>query len=74
MIVLIPKSNHAQREWVKDYKSIFYYNVIYKVIAKILAGYFAPVLEDIIDLMYTGGSTCWFGGAMTPPNLHDYPI
>lgn len=64
MIVLIPNSNHAQR--VKDYRSISYCNIVYKVIAKVLAGCIAPVLKDIIDSIYTA----FLNGHNITDNIH----
>ena len=46
-IVLVPKSPNASR--VEDFKPIACYNVVYKLITKILAKRISPILEDLID-------------------------
>lgn len=51
IIVFIPKSNHVQR--VDYYKSIFYCNVVYKVITKILTRHITLVLEYTINAAQT---------------------
>lgn len=47
VIFLIPKSSHSST--VGDYKPIVCYNVVYKVISKILTGRMTTILPVIID-------------------------
>ncbi|XP_022868499.1 uncharacterized protein LOC111388067 [Olea europaea var. sylvestris] len=47
VIALVPKSRHAPS--VGDYRPISCYNVIYKVITKILASRLRPIWGDIVD-------------------------
>ncbi|KAL0283036.1 UNVERIFIED_CONTAM: hypothetical protein Sangu_2915400 [Sesamum angustifolium] len=47
IIALVPKSGHSPS--VADYRPISCCNVIYKVIAKIIADPFSPSLEHLID-------------------------
>ena len=46
-IVLVPKSNHTKS--VGDYRPIANCNVVYKVIAKILASRMEPFLGSVVD-------------------------
>ena len=64
IIVLVPKS--ANGSSLSDYRPISCYNVIYKVIAKILAGRLAHALKDIVSPM----QNAFLGGRYMSDNVN----
>ena len=64
IIVLVPKSAHASSP--SDYRTISCCNVIYKVIAKLLAGRLAHVLKDIVSPM----QNAFLGGRYMSDNIN----
>lgn len=46
-IALIPKSDHASS--MQDFRPITYYNITYKVIAKVLSTRLAPIVVSLVN-------------------------
>jgi len=64
IIALVPKSANVTSPF--DFRPIFYCNVIYKVIAKILAGRLAHALTDIISPL----QNAFLGGRFMSNNIN----